>query len=282
MKTPALILALFISPLLVSPGYSHAADVAPKTSAPATASAPLKATGPVATVNGIAIPASHAALVINENAQRGKPVTYETVRNKLITLELLAQEASKRQLDRLPSVRARIEVLQRNLLADALLDDELTQHPVSDAAVRAAYDTLKAQTDKNAAKNEYRAAHILVSEESLAKSILADLKKKKPFAALAKKHSKDPGSAKQGGNMDWMTGDDLVPEFAQALAGMKAGQLLETPVKTQFGWHIIRLEATRPFTFPEFAAVKDNLREQMLQQQVKQLVDQIQARTKVE
>ncbi len=281
MNTPTLFLTL-IAPLLLSQGYSHAADAAPKTTAPAAASVPSQAAGPVATVNGIVIPASHAALVMNEQIQRGKPVAYEMVRSKLITLELLAQEAGKRQLDRLPSVRARIEVLQRNLLADALLEAELTQHPVSDAAVQAAYDTLKAQTAKNGAKNEYHAAHILVNEESLAKSILADLKKKRPFAALAKKHSKDTGSAKRGGDLDWMTSDDLVPEFAQALAGMKAGQLLDTPVKTQFGWHIIRLDATRPFKFPEFAEVKDNLREQMVQQQVKRLVDQIQARIKVE
>ncbi|MBM4190148.1 MAG: peptidylprolyl isomerase [Betaproteobacteria bacterium] len=281
MKNPALILALFIAPSLATYGGAHAADAAPKASTPAAAPA-AQPTGPVATVNGIVIPASHAAFVMNEQAQRGKPVAYESVRSKLITLELLAQEARKRQLDTLPAVRARIEILQRNLLADALLDAELTQNPVSDAAVRATYDTLKAQKDKNAAKNEYRAAHILVSEESLAKSILADLKKKKSFADLAKKHSKDPGSAKRGGDLDWMSGDDLVPEFAQALASMKAGQLLDTPVKTQFGWHIIRLDATRPSKFPEFAEVKDNLREQMIQHQVKQLVDQIQARAKVE
>jgi peptidyl-prolyl cis-trans isomerase C len=281
MKNPALILALFLSPCLVVTSGVHAAESAAKASAPAAPAVP-QPTGPVATVNGIVIPASHAALVMNEQVQRGKPVAYETVRSKLITLELLAQEARKRQLDALPAVRARIEVLQRNLLADALLDAELTQHPVSDAAVRATYDTLKAQPGKDAAKNEYRAAHILVSEESLAKSILADLKKKKPFAALAQKHSKDPGSAKRGGNLDWMSGDDLVPEFAQALAGMKAGQLLDSPVKTQFGWHIIRLDATRPFKFPEFAEVKDSLREQMVQHQVKQLVDQIQARAKVD
>lgn len=249
--------------LLALHGLAHGAEATPPT-------------GPVATVNGIAIPASHATLVMNEQVQRGKPVAYAAVRNKLITLELLAQESRKRQLDQLPTVRARIEVLQRNLLADALLDNELSQHPISDAAVQAAYDTLKAQP----AKNEYRAAHILVKEEALAKTILADIQKKKPFAALAKKHSQDPGSAKRGGDLDWMTSDNLVPEFAQALAGMKAGQLLM--VKTQFGWHIIRLDATRPFKFPEFAEVKDNLREQMVQQQVKQLVDQIQARTKVE
>ncbi len=255
---------LLFTLLLATHGLAHAAEATP--------------TGPVATVNGIAIPASHAAMIMNEQSQRGKPASYENVRSKLITLELLAQEARKRQLEQLPAVRARIEVLQRNLLADALLDAELTQHPVSDAEVKATYDTLKAQP----AKNEYRAAHILVKEEALAKTILADLQKKKPFAALAKKHSQDPGSAQQGGAMDWMTGDNLVPEFAEALAGMKAGQLLDKPVKTRFGWHIIRLDATRPFKFPEFAEVKENLREQMIQQQVKRLVEQIHARSKVE
>ncbi len=275
--------ALFLTLLFAAHGWAHAAEAAPAVAkaAPTTA-VTTQPTGPVAVVNGIAIPASHAALVMNENAQRGKQVTYEAVRSKLITLELLAQEAAKRQLDKLPAVRARIEVLHRNLLADALLDAELTQHPISDAEVRATYDTLKAQSVKDTTKNEYRAAHILVADEALARTLLANLKKKKSFAALAKKHSQDPGSAKKGGNLDWMTGDDLVPEFAQALAGMKPGQLLDTPVKTRFGWHIIRLEATRPFKFPEFAEVKDNLREQMVQQQVKHLVDQIQAHTKVE
>lgn len=270
MKTLTLVTALLLT------GTAYAAAPATVTAAP-TAATPI--TNPVAVVNGAAIPATHAALIMSEQAQRGKqPPPIAAVRDKLIVLEVLAQEARKRGLDKDPAVKARIEVLQRNLLADALLDTELSTNPIKEAEVKAAYDTLKAQPGKN----EYQAAHILINDEALANNILADLKKKKPFAALAKKHSKDTGSAQRGGDLGWMGADDLVSEFAKAMQTLKPGQLLETPVKTQFGWHIIRLEGVRPFKFPDLSDVQESLREQMMQQQVKRIVDQLRAAAKVE
>jgi peptidyl-prolyl cis-trans isomerase C len=275
MKTLILVTALVMT------GTAYAATPTVVAAATPTAATPIVATPiahPVAVVNGVAIPATHAALIMSEQAQRGKQPPLAAVRDKLIVLEVLAQEARKRKIDQDPAFRARAEVLLRNLLADAVLDAELTAHPVKEAAVKAAYDSLKAQPSKN----EYHAAHILINDEAVAKTLLADLKKKKPFAALAKKHSKDSGSAQRGGDLGWMGADDLVPEFAKAMQTLKPGQLLETPVKTQFGWHIIRLEGVRTFKFPEFSAVQESLHEQMAQQQVKRIVDQLRAAAKVD
>jgi len=117
---------------------------------------------------------------------------------------------------------------------------------VTDAEIQATYDKAKA----GPIEPEYRARHILVKTEAEAKKLIADLGKKAKFEDLAKKYSKDPGSAKNGGALDWSDRRAFVPEFSDALAGLKKGETTKTPVKTQFGYHVIRLDDTRQPKIP--------------------------------
>ncbi len=123
--------------------------------------------------------------------------------------------------------------------------------------------------------------HILVREESEAKAILAQLKKKAAFDKIAKEKSKDPGSAKNGGDLGWNVPDAFVKEFGDALKGLKKGETSE-PVKTQFGYHIIKLEDMRPAKIPPLDEVKDEVRKQLQQQRVREAVKGLRAAAKIE
>ena len=112
---------------------------------------------------------------------------------------------------------------------------------------------------------EYHARHILVDSEDDAKKLIAQIKAGAKFEDLAKKNSKDTGSAENGGDLDWAKPSAYVPEFSTALQGLKKGQMTDTPVKTQFGYHIIKLEDTRQAQFPSFDEVKDKVKQQMEQ-----------------
>ncbi|MDE2277546.1 MAG: peptidylprolyl isomerase, partial [Burkholderiales bacterium] len=140
------------------------------------------------------------------------------------------------------------------------------KHPITDAQALAEYDKYKAASSGT----EYRARHILVDSEDQAKKLIAEIKGGAKFADVAKKYSKDTGSAPNGGELDFAKPDAYVPEFAEALTKLKKGEMTQTPVKTQFGWHIIELEDTRPVKFPEFADVKDKIKERLEQIEMQQ------------
>ena len=132
---------------------------------------------------------------------------------------------------------------------------------------KAEYEKFKAQAGAGG-NTEYRARHILVEKEDEAKALLTQLKGGAKFEDLAKKHSKDTGSAQNGGDLDFAKPDAYVPEFGQAMASLKKGQLTTDPVKTQFGFHIIKLEDTREAKFPDFEEVKPQLMQRMEQQKL--------------
>jgi peptidyl-prolyl cis-trans isomerase C len=135
---------------------------------------------------------------------------------------------------------------------------------VADADAKAEYDKFKAAQSGV----EIRARHILVEKEDEAKALIAQIKAGGSFEELAKKNSKDPGSGANGGDLDFAKPDAYVPEFGQAMASLKKGQLTTDPVKTQFGFHIIKLEDTREAKFPEFDEVKPQLMQRMEQQKL--------------
>jgi peptidyl-prolyl cis-trans isomerase C len=142
---------------------------------------------------------------------------------------------------------------------------------VSDADAKKEYDRIKAANTGT----EYRARHILVEKEEEAKALLAQLKGGAKFEDLAKKHSKDPGSGENGGDLDFAKADAYVPEFGQAMAALKKGETTAVPVKTQFGFHIIRLEDTREAQFPAFDDVKAQLKQRMEQARLQAFQEQL-------
>jgi peptidyl-prolyl cis-trans isomerase C len=149
---------------------------------------------------------------------------------------------------------------------------------VTDAEVQAEYDKVKSQ----ASGTEYRARHILVEKEDDAKALIAQIKAGARFEDLAKKNSKDPGSAENGGDLDFASPTAYVPEFAAALLKLKKGEMTDTPVKTQFGYHVIRLDDTRQAQFPALADVKPQIQQRLAQQKAAAFRDELRAKAKTD
>jgi peptidyl-prolyl cis-trans isomerase C len=269
---PALILMAF-APL--AQAQTATAPSAPEASA-ATANKPL------AVIDGREIPALYGELLKEEIRAQGQPDSPQLdarVRNALIDLELLSRAAIDKGLDKDPRLTALIDIRRKDQLVKAYLNDYLKSHPISDAEVQAMYDEAKAGATN---EMEYRARHILVKTEAEAKKLIADLGKKAKFEDLAKKHSQDPGSAKKGGELDWADPNSFVKEFAEALTGLKKGQYTKTAVKTQFGWHIIRLDDTRKAEIPPLEAVRGEILKQLQQKRVRDAVTAVRAGAKIE
>ena len=232
-------------------------------------------------VNGVTVPQSRIDLVVKSGTAQGQPDTPE-LRNKIkedmITVEVLMQEAAKKGFDKDPAVLTRIENQRQNTLINAYLEDYVKANPVADEIMKKEYDLVKAQSNTK----EYKSRHILVETEAAAKKIIAELKKGGSFEKIAAKKSKDPGSKGQGGSLDWSHADRFAPEFALALGKLKKGQLTDKPVKTQFGWHVIRLDDERTAEFPAFEEVKPQIEKQMQRESVNKLIDGLRTKATIE
>jgi peptidyl-prolyl cis-trans isomerase C len=225
----------------------------------------------VAIVNGKPVPKARADELMKQATRNGQqPATPEMearVREEVVVREIFAQEAERRGLAASPAVRAQMEIIRQQLIIRELFTDYVKKNPVTDAEAQAEYEKYKSQAGAGG-NTEYRARHILVEKEDEARALLTQLKGGAKFDDLAKKHSKDTGSAQNGGDLDFAKPDAYVPEFGQAMASLKKGQLTTDPVKTQFGFHIIKLEDTREAKFPEFDQVKPQLMQQMEQRKL--------------
>ncbi|UZN48317.1 Peptidylprolyl isomerase [Cupriavidus sp. H18C1] len=217
-----------------------------------------------AVVNGKGIPSAKLDKLIAGTGQPDSPELRDRARNMLIDRELLVQEATKRGVTQNPDVQEQLEQARLNVLAGAVFEDYVRTHGTSDAELRKQYDKIKAQFGNG---KEYRARHILVEKEAEAQAIIAKIKGGAKFADVAKASSKDPGSAANGGDLDWASSNSYVPEFSAAMAGLKKGQMTETPVKTQFGWHVILLEDERETKIPTFEEAKPQLQQMLMSDQ---------------
>jgi peptidyl-prolyl cis-trans isomerase C len=219
----------------------------------------------VATVNGTAIPQARADVLIAEQKAQGAPDSDQlrnAVKEELIRREVLAQEARKKG-SKSRATQAQIELARQAVLIRAYLQDFVKAHPVSDADVKAEYDKIKSQLGDK----EYKARHILVEKEEDAKAIIAKLDKGEKFEELAKQ-SKDPGSKDKGGDLGWANPAGFVKPFAEALTKLEKGKYTTTPVKTDFGYHVIKLEDSRALKAPAFDEVKGQLKQRLEQQRV--------------
>lgn len=222
----------------------------------------------VAIVNGKPVPKARVDTLMVQATRGGQqPVTPEVearVREEVVLREIFAQEAEKRGIAAGADYRSQLELARQTILIRELFNDYRKKNPVTDGEAQAEYDKFKAQ----AAGTEYRARHILVEKEDEAKSLLTQLKGGAKFDELAKKHSKDTGSAKNGGDLDFAKPETYVPEFGQAMAALKKGEMTTDPVKSQFGFHIIKLEDTREAQFPPFEEVKPQVVQRLEQQKL--------------
>ena len=234
----------------------------------------------IAVVNGKPIPSSRADLMVKQAAAQGQadsPDLRKLVKDELITREVLVQEADKLGLGNSAEVRNQLEIARQSLVIRALVGDFVKKHPVSDAEVKAEYDRFKA----TAGDKEYRARHILVEKEDDAKAIIAKLKGGAKFEELAKQ-SKDPGSAANGGDLDWASPASYVKPFSDAMVGLQKGAITETPVKTQFGYHVIKLEDVRTAKIPTMEEVKPQITESLQQKKLQEYQQELRAKAKIQ
>lgn len=238
--------------------------------------------GQIAKVNGVAIPQSRLDLIVKDRAAQGQPDSAETrtaIKENLITMEALAQEATRTGLDRSPEVATRLELARQQILAAAYLDNYRKTHPISDEQMKAEYEKIKSV---QGATKEYKLRHILVASEAEAQKIIAELKKGGSFEKIASAKSTDPGSKSKGGDLGWQTTGNFVKPFGDAVQGMKPGQVSDKPVQTQFGWHVIKVENERPYVFPPYDEVKGQIEQGMQGQMQQKAIGEVRAKAKID
>lgn len=235
----------------------------------------------IAIVNGKPVPKARADALAAQVAKSGRPITPEVtnqIKDEVIAREIFMQEAGKRGLEGSDDYKNQMELARQTILIRALFADFQDKNPVTDADAKAEYEKYVAA---NAGK-EYRARHILVAKEEEAKAIIANLKKGAKFEDLAKKQSKDPGSGANGGDLDWANAKSYVPEFSEAMVKLTKGQTTQAPVKSQFGFHVIRLDDVRDAQLPKFEDVKAQIQQQMQQERLSKFQDDLRSKAKVE
>jgi peptidyl-prolyl cis-trans isomerase C len=245
----------------------------------ATAAVPVFAQN-LAVVNGKPVPSSRADVMIKQMAAQGQqdsPQLRAMVKEELVNREILMQEADKLGLSNSPEVKSQLEMARQSIVIRALVANYIQKNPVKESELKAEYDKFKAQ----AGDKEYHARHILVDKEEDAKAIIAKLKGGAKFEDLAKE-SKDPGSAANGGDLDWNGPGQFVKPFSDAMIGLQKGQITETPVKTQFGYHVIKLEDVRAAKVPAFEEVKQQISDQMQQQKLQAYQQELRKKAKIQ
>ena len=235
----------------------------------------------VATVNGKSVPKSRVDALAQQVIRSGRQVTPEMqgqLKDEVIAREIFSQEAKARQLDTTEDYKTQLDLAAQSILIRELFADFQKKNPVTDEEAKAEYDRF---AGANAGK-EFKSRHILVEKEDQAKDIIAKLKKGAKFEDLAKKFSKDPGSGAKGGDLDWANPSNFVKEFTEALIALGKGKFTETPVKSQFGYHIIRLDDTREAQLPKFDDVKPQIMQQLQQQKMSKFQETLRAKAKIE
>ncbi len=235
----------------------------------------------IAVVNGKPVPASRMAALAQQVERSGRPVDdtlKAQIKEELIAREIFVQEAEKRGLKASKEYKAQAELALQTILIRELFADFQRKNPVTDAEVKAEYDKFAAANGGQ----EYRARHILVETEDQAKAIIANIKKGAKFEDIAKKDSKDPGSGANGGDLDWASASSFVPEFSEAMVKLGKGQMAEAPVKSQFGWHIIRVDDVRQAQLPSIDELKPQISQQLQQQKLNDFQEQLRSKAKVQ
>jgi peptidyl-prolyl cis-trans isomerase C len=270
---PALLLTAFLAMLAAcKPAETGSAETA---AAEAAAASPS-----VATVNGKVISKATFDEFLNFATQgRVEEVNDEQktmMLDQLINMEVVAQAAEKDGLEKDPELQSRLNLIRAQLLADAASTKYAEANPVTDAEIKAEYDSQVASQPK-----QYRARHILVDDKAVADDVIKQLQGGADFAKLAKDKSKD-SSAASGGDLDWFSPQAMVKPFADAVVALEKGQYTQVPVQSQFGWHVIKLDDVRSPEPPAFDEVKDQVKMIAQRKKLQAYIDGLKATAKIE
>lgn len=235
----------------------------------------------IATVNGVPIPKYHVDVMIAaqlaQGARQDDPNLQENIRKELIRRAVLEQAALKAGIDKQGETAAKQEISRQNVLIGDYLQNWVKNNPPTDDELQKAYSAIK----ERLGDKEYHARHILVETEKNANDIITSLKKGAKFAALAKK-SRDPGSKDRGGDLGWTNPASFVPSFSEAMTRLEKGKYTTTPVKTEYGYHVILLEDVRDQQAPSFDEVKPQLQMSLQQKKVQEYIEQLEKSAVVE
>lgn len=275
---------------LLTAGLATDADAAPKKapakktvakkSAPLAAGKPGGESNALVSVNGVPISQAAAETFVAEQVAQGTPDTpqlRQAVRDELVRREVVSQAARAEKLDKTPDVIAQIELSKQAILIRAYVQNYLKKNPSTEEMLRAEYDRLKAAT----VGKEYKARHVLVESEDDAKAIITKLNAGEKIETLAAQ-SKDTGSRENGGDLGWSDPKNFVKPFADALVALEKGKHTATPVKSEFGWHVIVLEDLRNAEPPPYEHVKEQLAQYAQQKKVEKLISDLQAKARIE
>lgn len=232
-----------------------------------------------ALVNGAAIPQSRIDLRLKAATQQGQPDSPElrnALREDLINLEIISQEATKQGLEKQAETAQQLELARQSVLASAFVQDYVKTHSPDEALLKQDYEAMKARIGDK----EYKVSHILVPTEDEAKAV-AKRVKKESFAKVAKQKSQDPGSKDKGGDLGWTVPSNFVQPFGEAIGKLAKGQI-SVPVQTQYGWHVIKLEDTRELKVPTFEEVKPNLEKRRQQEAIQKAISELRSKAKIE
>jgi peptidyl-prolyl cis-trans isomerase C len=235
----------------------------------------------LAVVNGKPIPSSRADAVVKQVVAQGQgtdsPQLRDAVKKDLIAREVMMQEAVKEGYDKNPEVKLALENARQTIVVNALAQEYISKHPVSDADIKAEYDRFTKQTGDK----EYHVRHIVLGTEDEAKAVIAKLKGGAKFEDLAKQ-SKDTGTANNGGDLDWASPSSFPPEFAAGFTNLQKGAITETPVKTAVGYHVIKLDDVRPAKLPTLEEVKPQIADALKQQKLAAYQEEMVKKAKVQ
>ena len=221
--------------------------------------------------------------LLKDMVGRGQRDTTElrsAIKQDLINRELIIQEVRRIGLDKSPEAQLQMEVLQQNVLIQLFLQNQLRQTPINDEVLRKDYDEIRSKISPDA--REYKTRHILVKEEAEAKAVIAELARGGNFDKIAADRSLDTGSKGNGGDLGWSSPQNFVAPFAEALVKLKKGETSGTPVQTQFGWHVIRLDDVRDAQLPKLDELKQQIGQQLQQQKLMKFQEDLRAKAKIE
>lgn len=236
----------------------------------------------VATVNGEAITEQQLAFYAERRA--GMPLAdidaemRSQVLDELINIRLLEQKAKRDGLHKQDPLKQELEFQRATALADAAMTGYLETAPVNEAAMREEYEKRKAELGGN----EYKASHILLESEEDAKAVITELQNGADFTELAKSRSIEPGAEQSGGSLGWFSTSQMVKPFADAVASMEKGNVSETPVQTQFGWHVIRLEDSREVPPPAFEDVQPQIERYLTNQRIQAFINELRGKAEID
>ena len=225
----------------------------------------------IATVNGSPIYQEALDAYLNAvNRSRPNKIDPATALDDLVVTELAIQQARKEGIDKRDDVQKKIKEAAKKILLQTWTREKSENLKISDDEIKAAYD----KQMKGQATDEYKARHILVKEEDEAKAIIKELADGGDFEKLAKEKSTGPSGPK-GGDLGWFKPQTMVPPFSKAVQAMKKGDVSKEPVKTSFGWHVIKLEDKRAAKLPDLEALKPQLKRVLVQGKMMKYIDSL-------